>query len=89
MLRFLFALRFPHGSETKEPSMPKKFHPRPLAAPEWENVKDTCAATGLSRGTVWKLLKNGRIQAKKFGPRVLINIASRKAFIDALPGPSS
>lgn len=40
------------------------------------SIKDFCAAYGLGRTTVWRLIKSGRIPTMRFGRRVLIPINS-------------
>jgi excisionase family DNA binding protein len=52
----------------------------PQIKPEWVSYRDAMKITGLSRVTLWKLSKNGRIPASKQGRAVRLH---RKS-IDAL-----
>lgn len=53
----------------------KKQIERPLIeiqAKEFLTIKETCQLLGLSRTTVWRVIKNGRIKTAKIGTRVII-----------------
>jgi excisionase family DNA binding protein len=43
-----------------------------IQAKEFLTIKETCQLLGLSRTTVWRAIKNGRIKSAKFGTRVII-----------------
>jgi len=48
-------------------------------------IPDACEATGLSRTTLYSLIKEGRLKPRKCGNRTLILHEDLKRFIESLP----
>lgn len=60
----------------------------PLAnsiTPVHASVKDICARHNCSRSHLYTLLGEGKITARKNGPRILVNVASADAHFNSLP----
>jgi excisionase family DNA binding protein len=49
------------------------------------SVKDAAEASGIGRTAIFAAIKDGRLPAKKFGRRTLIDAADLKLFLDCLP----
>jgi len=50
------------------------------------DIKATCQRYGIGRSTLYELLKDRRIRAKKLGARTLIEFASVDEYLAGLPG---
>ena len=61
-----------------EPSQTPPAPPQPLAY----NVPDAGRAIGVSKATIWRLIKAGELRTFKVGARTLIKTAVLLAFID-------
>ena len=48
---------------------------------EWISYRGCTELTGLSRGTIWKLIGAGHVRAAKVGKKVLINRRSLEQFL--------
>ena len=48
---------------------------------EWISYRECTELTGLSRGTIWKLIGAGRVRAAKVGKSVLINRRSLEQYL--------
>lgn len=51
-----------------------------VQAKEFLTIKETCQVLGISRTTLWRTIKDGRLKTGKFGRRVII----RKIDLEAL-----
>lgn len=49
------------------------------------SIQDTMRATGLPRSTVYRLLAEGALGARKAGRRTLVDADSVRAYVAALP----
>jgi hypothetical protein len=58
---------------------------KPTTEAEWESIRQSCEATDSSRPRIYDAIRSGGIIAKKFGAKTLVNVASRRAYFDALP----
>ncbi len=56
-----------------------------LITPRFVTVKETRRILNLSHGSVYKLLRNGKIKAVKHGGKTLINYESVNDYVDSLP----
>jgi hypothetical protein len=54
-------------------------------SPVHASVKDICAWHNCSRSHLYTLLGEGKITARKNGPRILVNVASADAHFASLP----
>jgi hypothetical protein len=52
---------------------------------EWERPAATCAVTGLSLPEIYDAIRDGRLDAVKWGRATLVNVASRKQMMANLP----
>lgn len=50
----------------------------------WLSYREGQQLSGLSRGTLWKLVEAGHVPAAKVGRRVLIDRAGLDAYLDSL-----
>lgn len=48
-------------------------------------IPDAVKASGIGRSTLYELMKDGRIKARKAGSRTLIPYAELEAYLAALP----
>jgi excisionase family DNA binding protein len=48
---------------------------------EWVSYREATEITGLSRGTIWKILSSGEIRAAKVGKAVRINRRSLEEYL--------
>jgi excisionase family DNA binding protein len=48
---------------------------------EWISYRECTELTGLSRGTIWKLIGAGQVRAAKVGKSVLINRRSLEQYL--------
>ncbi len=48
---------------------------------EWISYRECTDLTGLSRGTIWKIIGTGQIRAAKVGKSVLINRRSLEQYL--------
>jgi excisionase family DNA binding protein len=51
------------------------------AQPLWIDYTQAKGITGLSRGTLWKLVSSGKVEAAKVGSRVLISRESLLSYL--------
>jgi excisionase family DNA binding protein len=49
---------------------------------EWISYREATELTGLSRGTVWKIIGTGQVRAAKVGKAVRINRRSLEQYLD-------
>ena len=49
----------------------------------WISYKQGQQLSGLSRGTIWKIIGEGSVQAAKVGTRVLINRRSLESYLES------
>lgn len=49
------------------------------------SIKDWSALSGIQRSSTYEMLADGRLKAKKFGAKVLIDVEHGLAFIRDLP----
>ena len=49
---------------------------------EWISYREATALTGLSRGTIWKVIAAGQVQAAKVGKSVRINRQSLEQYLE-------
>lgn len=49
------------------------------------SISDACRATGLGRTSIYGLISEGRIEARRCGGRTLIPAESLRAFLASLP----
>lgn len=54
---------------------------------EWLDYEEAIQLTGLSRHTIWRAVKAGRITAYKVGTRVMISRESLESYVRAEPVP--
>jgi excisionase family DNA binding protein len=66
-------------------AIPKPTHNVPFEQRKVLTIDETCAYLHLCRATVYKLLREGRISARKLDKRTLILRSSLDAMISALP----
>ena len=59
------------GSNIKTSSTARELDP--VTAKEYLTIKEVCDYIGISRTTLWRLVKNQTIQAIKLGDRTIIN----------------
>jgi excisionase family DNA binding protein len=48
---------------------------------EWISYQEATALTGLSRGTIWKIIAAGQVRAAKVGKTVRINRQSLEQYL--------
>jgi excisionase family DNA binding protein len=48
---------------------------------EWISYRECTELTGISRGTIWKLIGAGHVRAAKVGKKVLINRRSLEQYL--------
>jgi excisionase family DNA binding protein len=48
---------------------------------EWISYRECTELTGLSRGTIWKIIGAGQVRAAKVGKSVLINRRSLERYL--------
>jgi excisionase family DNA binding protein len=60
-------------------------HQAPPITPVYASVKDICARYNCSRSHVYTLLGDGKIIARKNGPRILVDVTSVDAHFASLP----
>jgi hypothetical protein len=65
--------------------MPNTPKPKIPVEKEWESVADAAEATDLSQPTIYAAIGRGEILARKVGRRTIVNVASRRRYIDSLP----
>jgi hypothetical protein len=53
--------------------------------PEWARIPTAVAITGLSRSAIYKLAAAGKVDLRKWGRSTLVNLATVRAAIAALP----
>jgi hypothetical protein len=53
--------------------------------PEWESPRQSAEALGVCRATVYGLIGEGKLDARKLGDRTIISIKSRREFAENLP----
>jgi hypothetical protein len=56
-----------------------------MQTPVHASIKDTCARHNCSRSHLYRILGEGKIKAKKNGPRILVDVASADAHFASLP----
>jgi excisionase family DNA binding protein len=49
---------------------------------EWISYREATALTGLSRGTIWKVIAAGQVRAAKVGKSVRINRRSLERYLE-------
>jgi excisionase family DNA binding protein len=49
------------------------------------SIPEVMLKTGLGRDTVYKLIKTGKLRARKVGKRTLVTSSDLNSFLDALP----
>lgn len=49
---------------------------------DYLNVKETCVFMGISRTTLWRLMKNDAIEAKEIGRKLIFRKADIETFMD-------
>ncbi len=49
---------------------------------EWVSYREATEITGLSRGTIWKIISTGAIRAAKVGKAVRINRLSLEEYLE-------
>jgi excisionase family DNA binding protein len=49
------------------------------------SIEETCAALGIGRGTVFKLIRDGKLPARKLGTRTLIPAEDLERLVANLP----
>ena len=49
------------------------------------SITEFSKMAGLSRSTIYKVIKDGQLKARRLGSRTLITKADAEAFFDALP----
>ncbi len=57
----------------------------PNVQPVALSVESAARAIGLSRTTVWELVRRGDLPAKRLGNRVMLRVSDLAAFVEALP----
>jgi hypothetical protein len=57
--------------------------------PLYATLQETCRRFGCGMSKLYEEISAGKIEAKKWGKRVLVNQASAKAYFDALPPATS
>jgi excisionase family DNA binding protein len=55
------------------------------ATAEWESPRQCAEALGISRGTIYGLIAQGKLDARKLAGRTIISVESRRALTDSLP----
>ena len=68
-----------------DPQIPQSHNPKISVEPEWESPEEAAQRCNVSRQSIYILIARGRIEAKKFGGKTLINIAARRAYMAKLP----
>jgi excisionase family DNA binding protein len=53
--------------------------------PEWESPNEAAQRSGVCRATIYHLIGEGHIEARKLGSRTLVRVASRRTYFNALP----
>jgi hypothetical protein len=53
--------------------------------PEFLNITDCARCFGVSRMTMYGLIKAGEVRAVRYGCRSLVNMASARRFFNSLP----
>jgi excisionase family DNA binding protein len=48
---------------------------------EWMSYREVTELTGLSRGTIWKIIASGQVRAAKIGTAVRINRRSLERYL--------
>jgi hypothetical protein len=65
--------------------MPKTFKPEPAVEKEWERPAETAAVIGISLPEIYTAIRDGRLEAVKWGKATLVNIESRRRLMASLP----
>jgi excisionase family DNA binding protein len=60
-------------------------HLKTSLPPEWESPGQSATVLGISRATVYNLIADGLLDARKLGERTIINVESRRKFAENLP----
>lgn len=60
----------------------RRSHFRPLPLAEYLSVDDSAALTGLSRETLYRRAKEGRLKLHKVGARTLVKRTDLVAFVE-------
>ena len=66
-------------------SIPSGQQGEPSVQPMALSVENAARLIGLSRSTVWVLVRRGDLPAKRLGNRVLLRMSDLAAFVEALP----
>jgi len=53
--------------------------------PEWESPGQTAGVIGVCRASVYGLIGEGKLDARKLNGRTPVNVASRRTLMDGLP----
>ena len=56
-----------------------------MSEPLSYSVKGACAAMGISRATLYRMMQDGRIRAKKLGTATIIPADQLRALLASLP----
>ena len=59
--------------------------PNELPEPEWESIAASAHAADTTPQTIYSLIGQGHIEARKMGRKTLVRVASRRAYFDGLP----
>jgi excisionase family DNA binding protein len=54
----------------------------PAIQPITVGAKDAAAMTGLSRATIWNMIKDGRLSSVRIGRRTLVRVSSIEALLE-------
>lgn len=55
---------------------------------QYETVEEAARLSGLSGWTIRDLIRNQKIQGKKYGKRLLVDAESRRRYLESLPDAS-
>jgi hypothetical protein len=72
--------------DTISPTVTGKKSSSEVIEPEWVSPRHFGEIFGISRPVIYRLIAEGKIDARKFGPfKTVINVASGNAYYDSLP----
>jgi hypothetical protein len=59
--------------------------PNELPEPEWESIAASAHAGDTTPQSIYQIIGQGLIEARKMGRKTIVRVASRRAYFDNLP----
>ena len=59
--------------------------PQDVTQPRYASIDGTAKLYGVSRGTIYKMLRTGALSACKLGARTLVDVGSADAYLASQP----